>query len=44
MGKLNAYFSDVGGPTMVVSDATENIENFTSLDSPKKESARLNFC
>ena len=36
-GKLNAYFNDVRGPTMVRSNATENFSNFTPLDCPKRQ-------
>ena len=44
MGRFNASFCDVGGPTMVGSDATENVSNFTPLDWPGEASARLKFC
>ena len=43
VGRLNASFCDVGGPSMVGSDATENCSNFTLLDWPRKVSARLKF-
>ena len=44
MGRFNASSCDVGGPTMVGSDATENVSNFAPLDWPRKASARLKFC
>ena len=43
MWRLGASFCDVGGPTMVGSDATENLSHFTPLDWPKKASAKLNL-
>ena len=44
MGRFNASSCDVGGPTMVESDATEFVSNFAPLDWPRKASARLKFC
>ena len=44
MGRFNASFCDIGGPTVVGSDATENFFNFIPLDWPRKASARLKIC
>ena len=44
MGRFNVSFCDVARPTMVGSNATENVSNFTPLDWPRKASTRLKFC
>ena len=36
IGRLEASVSDIGGPTIVGSDATENVLNFTPLDWSRK--------
>ena len=38
IGRLEASVSDIGGPTIVGSDATENVLNFTPLDWSRKVS------
>ena len=41
--KLDASSHDIGGPTIVGSDATGNLSNFTPRNWPKKASVKLNL-